>query len=407
MEALLKPNHQEKYQSFDILAGVNAIKHDLEYSGYVLPQTREQVLNEGLSYITEGIDRSAKTSFVFQRRGDDLVYFYKGGWHPYQEMLDAGKTAAVYDAAIDPRRQFLVERADNDHYQHEQNKRLKPGEQRTWVSPYPHDVETRYGKELIKQCGLNPDRKLGFIYQAKCLADGSIVLESQTIDNSDDTAFSAVLTAASSDPAMNMSQLVDVYDRFMNAKYGGSFHAGRRGITGYDNAWTEVLNHDDLIGYLVDGLISLAGSSLDEDQLAAATKQHIYGTWALFAKRLSGQSWRAVDRLGVTRMDVMARRIWLRQEVNRAYSEFVKQGRVLVGCGGEIAILKGEQAILGADSDDVLSAIFGGNESSPTVMKCVTCPICHQKGADGTITYAANKKVITCSKCHKSLTYEL
>ena len=46
-------------------------------------------------------------------------------------------------------------------------------------------------------------------------------------------------------------------------------------------------------------------------------------------------------------------------EVQQAFNDFVRLGKVLVGCGGAIEILQGEDNILNARPEDVFDAIFG------------------------------------------------
>ena len=314
METYASTKQQERFLSFDILSSVDALRYDLERFDCVLPETRRQVLNQELSYIAEGVDRSSRTQFVFKRINEDLVYFDDGDWRPYGEMLEAGRQAALHDAAIDPRRRFLSEWSDRDIYQHEQNKLLKPGESRAWVSPYPYEIEQRYGKAFLKECGLNPERRMGFIYLARCHADGTVRLESQTIDNSDYEAFAAVLDKATQEPEADLDRLTDIYDFNMGEKHGGNFSAGRREESKRDNVWQEIMRNHDLADYLIDGLGLIAAKKLDRRQLEEETKRHIYGVWALFSQRLSGQA--AVytgqrdDSIGF-----MAQHVWLKQEV--------------------------------------------------------------------------------------------
>src|ERR1700679_3784113 len=86
----IKPPEVDKRKSFNELSYVNMMRHDLEKHGYVKPNTKEQVRNEFLTHICEGIDQASKTDFVLHNDADGLKYFKNGEWTPYASMLDSG-----------------------------------------------------------------------------------------------------------------------------------------------------------------------------------------------------------------------------------------------------------------------------------------------------------------------------
>lgn len=378
-------NSSEKLKSFDLLANVDALKYDIEHFGEVLPETREQVMNEQLSYLTEGIDRAARTIFPLQRQGDELVYFDDGAWRPYSAMMATGLEAARQDAMCDPRKAFLADWAQNDYYHYSRMRQLQPGEQHVWASAYPHDKERQFGAKLMDECGLVSDRQMGYLYRAHCRPDGWVVLESQTIDRSDDEAIAAALDKAESNPSADMDDLVDEYDSVLEGKHGGDFYAGRRGAERHENAWQEILKNRDLAEYLINGLESIARRSLPRQQLERATKRHIYGTWALFKKRLDGTA-RTIAPAGIPTGSpgYAASQAWLAQEVKHAFNEFASQGQVLVGCGGAISIVNGETDIMNASSGDVLNSIFGSKNQKDCEFTSKECPKCHAKNVKTT-----------------------
>lgn len=393
----LKGLEREKLHSFDICAGVYALRHDLDNYGEVLAATLEQVRNEHLSYICEGIDKASRTEFVFSRRGDELVYFDDGEWRSQRDMLEAGITAARYDQAIDPRRTFLAQWAAKDLSEYEENLKLAPGEKRLWTSPYPLEVELAYGKDFIRSCGLNPDRRLGFIYQASCNEDSSVKLTTQSVDLSDKEAFSAATYAFESDPSLDMERITEVYDRVLSEKYAGSFYAGRSGRVRSENAWREMLSNSDLAGFLMSGLERLARGGLRGFELEERLEQHIVGVWALFKKRLNGESVRADAATQAPSWHRPDLNHTLATEVRLAYREAADKNEVLIGCGGSLSA-KGPS--------DVLSSIFSSGSAKTEVMKCVRCPLCNRQGVDATIAYKHGEKTITCSKCNRSKKYK-
>lgn len=375
MECLAAQPTTEELKSFDLLANVDALRFDIERYGYVLPETREQVGNEQLSYLSEGIDRASRTAFVLRRTGNDLVYFDDGRWRPYSNMLDTGLAVARREASEDSRRQFLAEWAENDYYHYSHMRQLRPGEQYAWASPYPHDMEKRYGADFMQECGLRPDRKMGYLYRARCNADGTVVLESQTIDRSDDGAI-AVALQVSRGSSVNMDALVQAYDNALVEKHGGSFYAGRRHTELHENGWEQIAQNRDLIEYLLNGLEVIARKTAPRAQQEAETKRHIYGVWALFKKRLDGTA-QAVA-LPVDSAGYMATQVWLEREVRGAYCELAAQGRPLVGCGGAITMSSGEADIISASSEDIKDSIFSssGHEESYGFNKKMYCVVC-------------------------------
>ncbi len=395
-------NNQE-VRSFDVLAGVYALRYDLDNFGSVLPETRNQVLDEHLSFIAEGIGRAAKTEFIFRQSGDDLVYFDDGKWRAYSEMLEAGHEAAVHDAALDPRRQFLVDWSMRDKFNHEQNKKLQPGQRRVWASLYPKQVEERYGREFLSNCGLNPERQMGFLYQATRLNDGSIRLESQTLDLSDADGFQAALDAAKDNPSLSLDNLKDIYDQVLSHKYGGTFHAGQSEGVRYDNAWKEILANQDVVAHLIKGLEGLAARAMDYMTLEAETKKHLIGSWALFKKRLDGTAAKMSDIYTHSSQGFAYQEVWLKQQAHEAFVEVVAKHETLRGCGGSLS-MNGE-SLMSESLEDAFNHIFGSGNGKTEVMKCVTCPLCKNKGVDATIVYVQGKKKITCSKCKRSKEY--
>ena len=395
---------KEKYRSFDVTAGVYALKNDLDHNGYFLPETKEQVLNEQLSYLVEGIERSSRTTFYFTRLDQDLYYFDDGGWRSHSDMLAAGREAAKHDAAIDHRRQFLVGWAENDIYQHQQNLKLKPGEKRVWASAYPQEVEASYGTRFVQDVGLNSKRKLGFIYQAVCHQDGGVVLESQTLDRSDQDGIDAALTAFNSDPSLNLDDLVEVYDQVLTDKYGVRFYAGRSEAEKHENAWKEIQSSSDLINYLLLEFEAIATSSDSHEDVVIKTKKLLIGAWKLFKKRLDGTADVPPSMPSSSIVGRVEHYTWLNAQIHSGYDEFLKSGETIIGCGGSLDMPMGGADNLNSDLTGILSSIFGFGRRTE-VMKCVTCPLCKESGVDAKIAYRGKEKIITCSKCNQSKTY--
>ncbi len=389
----IRPPEAER-KSFNQLSYVNMMRYDIRRHGWVLPETREQVGNEFLSQICEAVDRSSKTDFVLRNDADGLKYFKNGEWTSYASMLDTGLEVAELEAAVDPRREFLVEWAKKNKEQGDRMAALQPGEQFTWDSRYPEEIEKKYGPAFLQKCGLQPARKMGFLYRAKALDNGYILLESQTVDRSDDAAFDAAQKAAEANPGISLEQQVDVYDGVLEQKQGGRFRAGRRDIERRDNAWDKIREHQDLIDYGLEEFERLARSSLQGIQLENRTKEHVYGVWALFSKRLNGEM-QSINSFNKGETMAESARQQIRTQVNHAFDEFAKAGRPMVGCGGDITISEGKKDIFAMSGEDIFTSIFGTSENYDFDVDqfCVVCQ------APPTQDEVLNNKTKKCGPC--------
>jgi hypothetical protein len=369
----------EQQKSFDPLASINRLRYDIQNFGYILPETKQRVFEEELSYLVEGVDKAAHTTFALRRQGDGLVYFDQGKWRPYDGMLQTGLNVARREAIEDPRRSFLYSWAINDRVRGSAMSKLRPGQQMSWTSSYRHDVAERYGDMFMNNCGLNAERKMGFIYQATGSEDG-IILESHTVDLSDPDALAAVNVAIDNNPETKLGSLVTTYDRVLEEKYGEPYFAGRTETEVNENAWKAILKEKELTDYLLQGLENIANGPLVGHQLEKATKRHVYGIWATFKERLDGKYVPTItgtytplnnDKVTVSYNHGIA------CEVQRAFDKFVREGRVLIGCGGSIDVLEGEEDIFNASGKEVHTAIFGGKVCKEIKNgQITTCPSC-------------------------------
>jgi hypothetical protein len=382
MENLAEQPAQERQKSFDPLASVNMLRYDFEQFGQVLPETKQRVRDEELSYLVEGVGKAARTDFALRREGNDLVYFNKGQWQPYETMLQTGLEVAQKEATEDPRRAFLVDMAIDDQARGFAMRGLRPGEKITWTSPYRYQVANRYGDKFMNDCGLNSERKLGFICQATGTEDG-IILQSQTVDLSDPDAFAVVDEALEADQQVDLDDLLELHDNLLERKFGEPHFAGRTETDCQENAWNTVLKQKDLITHLLDGLETIAQQSLPKDRVDKVTKRHIYGVWAAFKERLDGNY--VPDRSGThtlfyDKTVVVSYKHDVAAEVERAFNKFVSEGRVMVGCGGSISLLQGEEDTLKASGKEVHSAIFGGKACKEVKDGEITnCPSCKNR----------------------------
>ena len=386
MESLAEQPTHEKLRSFDPLASVDMMRFDLQRFGQILPETRQRVGDEELSYIAEGIDRASCTTFRLSRdENGELVYFNEASWRPYTSMLLTGMEVAEAEAQLDPRRQFLAEWATRDWQIGMQLSSLKPGESMSWHNGYPHDIEERYGAKFMQDRGLKPRRKMGFLYHASCQEDGSVVLQSQTIDRSDPNALAAVDAMLDYDSAADIDTMLRTYDGHLVKEFGGNFYAGRLEAEIDENVWREIVKNRPLIEYFLDGIEEIAARDIPRDQLEYEAKKHTYGVWAALKDRLMNHAPR--DTYNVNVSDVGPQfnpyqQSLIEQEVQRAYQVAASRGDVLVGCGGAIPASGANDNLSGLSGEDAFDSIFGKKPSgsaSPESYKfdkkmyCVVC----------------------------------
>ncbi len=367
METLVEQPKEERLKSFDLLAGVNMMRYDIENFGDVLPETKERVCDEELSYLVEGVGRASRTSFVMKRNEEDLLYFNEGQWENYSNTLEKGYIAAKQEAIKDPRRDFLVDLAEQNRDEAQKMHQLAPGEQMIWYSPYRHDVEELHGAEFLTECGMQPTREMGFIYRAIGQDDDTVLLESQTVDRSDMDAFEAVELAQTLNPDLELDEATSIYDDVLSEKHGTKFYAGRLGSEHGENAWEIVKREKDLIEFHLAKLENISKLEISESERENRVKEQTYGVWAAFKKRIDAElqssqpQYVAPNSRPVVPMS-------LEVEVHAALQEFVARGEVLAGCGGSISMPNG---IMAASAEAVFSSIFGdSDEKGPLTFEC-------------------------------------
>lgn len=355
---------QNKPKTFDILASVDLYRFDLQTAGYIRPETRQRVYNEELTFIAEGINRPLFTEFVLEEKNGQLVYFHKGRWRSYVGSLISNLELAEKEAFADSRRVFLANRAADDLKIAYRAEALEPGEKLVWYSDFPEQECRLYGEQFIgEECGFQPKRKMGFIYEIEKTIMGQTVMRSQSVDGSDKSAFEAAMHAGSN--GGSIEKMRQAYDEVLSAKHEASFYAGRRvaGNLPEENAWAGVIRHRDLVeDYFLKEIENLAKKNLPRPELEREKKRLTYGVWAALKSRLESIAIIS-DRPG------LAGNIYgisVQQEVTCAYNEVASRGEMLLGCGGSMKG-EGEQALLSAHSSDVFESVFG---------KKISCPFC-------------------------------
>ncbi len=374
---------EKKLSSFDVLASVNLMRHDLDNYGQVLPETLERVYDEELTYIAEGINQPLMTEFRLGRVGDELAYFHNGQWRPYLGSLVTAVEVYRLESLEDPRKKFMYDRAVDDLRIGYQLADLNPGEKLRWKSAFPDHELVRYGDDFIGELGFQAERRMGFLYEAETDNEGYLLLRTYSVDNSDDEAFAA---------ALESDDMLEGYDTALGQKYGGSFAAGRRPGSELreENAWDTVRSHKDLIeDYFMKELERLALSGLPRAELEKAKKRLTYGVWAALRKRLEEGV-----LIGTDFTEPHGGYDSVGGEVQRAYHEASVRGEVLFGCGGSMT---GEAALLNAAAKDVFDDIFGSKYQKMSCHFCGAtqygdpcassqyCPDCTARVRDGRV----------------------
>lgn len=380
---------RDEPRSFDIAASVYMFRYDLQTNGSILPETYQQALNEELTYISEGIDRHSHTSFTLQEREElGIVLFQKGEWRSYKGMLMTGLEIAKKEAENDHRKKFLADWAARDLQVGESIQNLKSGEATSWQSVFPEKERQMYGDEFMTECGLQPKRKMGFIYRAERNQNGSITLEAHTIDNSDPDAFNAVEQLLRDNPQANIESQLEAYDDAMFLKTGKVHKAGRLEDSSQNNdeAYEFVKQNTALIEYYFEKIKWLAESSLTGNELRQRKERLTYGVWARIKELLNEEQPQMAtvtdDLYGYS--PLAAQPELLASQIDRAYHRASLRNEVMAGCGGSVKGLSFD----GLSPEEVFDSIFTDVEKKKELswhgghVKRGTCVNCHEGPKD-------------------------
>lgn len=373
---LVEQRIEQQLRSFDPLASVDMLQFDLLTQNTIRPETMQRVIDEELTYIAEGIDRPLKTSFTLKEVDGQLSYFDAGDWRPYTGMLITGLEVAEQEALQDPRKSFLVHRAAEDLVLGYRMQNLKPGERLSWHSPFPEAELQQYGAEFLRHMGFQPQRKMGFLYQATKQADGSVRLDSQSVDANNAQGYKAALLLAERNPLASIDDMRDAYDKVLQLQSGERHYAGKKvNAEQCDDAWELLHQHQDLLDYLLDGIVAIAeNTDLTRREQELAKKELTYGVWAAVRSRIDVAT---ITTHAAAPAAGYRHAAMIHNEVQVAFARLQARGEVLIGCGG--AIGSKTESLLDKDPNDVLDDIFGKTEEPETSydfdkeMYCVVC----------------------------------
>ena len=395
---------------FDLTSSARYMCYDLLHNTYgegVLPETKQHVLRQELTLIAEAFDANTRTT-TEMRRGHDgkFVYWCNGKWSPYASMLDGGQLAAEKLVADEPDFSFMLEWVEKDRENALQMEALTPGERYTWYSSFPHEAHGRLSKRYGSKCademlieqGLNPERQMGLIYQARCCEDGRVVLESQTIDNSDEDAYNWAIYQAKTDPNLSLDGIVQAYDEVMNDKDpSGDYYAGRAHEDRDRDAWQFIDKQHDLKAYLLEELEGIAKSrvynEITGEEFEFRCKYLIYGLWGLFKERFAqnheGQeaAFATTDYHDLSVISQQAHLESLRRESHSVVDKLIQRGAILIGCGVSVSMTREDlvRTVVDSSPNTVFSSIFSGNEKlNYKFDKKMFCVVCQAppKGSD-------------------------
>jgi hypothetical protein len=388
----------ETRRSFDPLASINLLRFDLETYGEILPDTRERVCNEQLSYFVEGINRASCTDFTLRRNDEgELTYFDQGRATPYKNLLFTGWRVAEAEAMADPRRKFLAEWAAHDWQVGMRLEALQPGETMLWYNAFPHRLRERYDDTFLKECGLQPERELGFIYYAEADENGSVRLRSQTVDRSDPEAFDAIDELLEYDPQADLETALRTYDGALAKREGGLFRAGRRDVDIMENAWDEMQRQKGLIQYMLEKLEDLARRQMMPEVRERETKLLLIGTWKEFKKRLTTPQLIYEVPAGQNEYQ------YYQSLVASSAREAIAQNDIPVGCGGALRLAAASET--GVDPlempiQDMFKQIFGSESKADYKFdKRMYCVVCQAPPSNSEKKVAAKKMCGPCGIC--------
>lgn len=430
MERVEGNSQQPEVVRYSRLANIDLMAADLRAYGEVRAEIRERVWNESLTYLLEGLDAPLVTRF--ERRFADGDIRAEDGTS-LGEMLRNGIKSAEYDAALDPRMQFEVERRRAE-YGGEYEAVLaimRPESSANTVvsiSPFPEEAYLAHGKGLLEEKGgYQTRRRLGFVRVHHRTGAGIVQSTSLSIDNSYLTvlqqAFGSRLPVeafASTTALLGHSFSLDLdtasqkelpqvlreaYDRALAAQFpGDQFSAGRKAANEQD-ASDLVEAHKGIFEHYISAVEALAHSRNAQASDNPITQQLL---WTMLQARdewgnqlvpnnfqreqltqslAEGSFSEDVAELAKVGLDFIT---WaklktaLRGEASSdtSFAEFaaigadnavelVADGEVFVSCGGGVSLKSGEPIATSPATEEYVRLFHGVQ-----ILKCVNCPFC-------------------------------
>lgn len=343
-------------RSFDVLASINLMRHDISRFGFVLDETRQRVYDEELTFIAEGIDRPLYSKFTLQNIEGSLQYFDRGEWRPYKSSLIRAEKIARREASEDPRKQFLHDWTINDELICYKLEGLGSGEVLHWDNPFPHEMHKRFGSKFLKEeCGLQPERQMGFMYRAERHTDGSLTIETHSVDRSDPEAFERARRAVAANPDVGIKDAVGEYDSSLYEQTGIKHNAGRLDKEEVE-ACSFLAQNAAVIERYLDNIERLASSPIGEEALEKEKKRLTYGTWALIKELLDESALPLFARdedINYLPPDMIDHR------TQQAYWAATARGEIMAGCGGSIS----GEILLAMSAEEVFGLIFNPGSS--------------------------------------------
>jgi len=428
MEWVEGNSQQPEVVRYSPLANIDLMAADLRAHGEVRAEIRERVWNESLTYLLEGLDAPLVTQFERQFADGDIR---AEDGTSLGEMLRNGIKSAEYEAALDPRMQFEVERRRAEYSgEYEAILRMMQADETNTVvsiSPFPEEAYDAHGRQSLERSGYQVRRRLGFIRMHTQTAADTIESVSLSIDNSHlavlQQAFGSRLPV---DAFASTTQLLghsfglqldkasqaelphvlrQAYDRALATYFPGEqFSAGRKTANEQD-AFDLVEAHKGIFEHYISAIEALAHSRNTQASDHPITRQLL---WTMLQARdewgnqlvpnnfqreqltqslaEGGFSEDAAElaKVGLDFITWAKLKSALRGEVtvNATFGEFITtgaddavemvvDGEVFVSCGSSAAFKPDEPLVTSPVAQEYLRLFHGAK-----ILKCVNCPFC-------------------------------
>lgn len=316
-----------------------------------------------VTWLAEVLPGSMRTPFEYRFNGHELYASDNGALRPiFEDAVKQAEHLPVYE-----QRRRRVEMGE-----YEDMLAMARGElpnTMVTVSDFPPELMNASRDEG----GYNVSRKQTMLRVITRNPDNTISMYSQSLDGSDRTALEAMyaslgykaepgellgqrmhLEIPSHDQEFLIDQLMGVYDRSLEMRYGGTYWAGIRNGK-HQNTYEFVRNQTDLLQAYLAATHSSTGGSTDYNLAAAML--------ARYQKHCNDEPVFAAT--AVYEQPAIAAHVLAMQEMNSAGAMARSQGIVVSGCGKTITL--GEQEGVSA-ADQLSEAGFGNkadSESSP------------------------------------------
>lgn len=336
-----------------------------------------RIYDDSTTWLAEVLDGPMLTTFEYMYDGGEL---YSQDGSPLRPIFETAITDARKIAAANPNLAFELRRRLIEYEEYEVMLEMAESGPNTMVvvSDFPPELQD----STTDIGGYNVSRKQTMLRVITRMSDGSIRMQSRSLDRSDRSSLEAIyrylghedvaagellgqrvmIDLQESEQELLVEDLTRVYDRSMAEKYGGHWYAG--GVP------AEVVNTYDFVKMQSDLIAEFVWQQMVAPEYAESLR---YGIAAAIENRYK-------QRFEVNVVDGIYTAIAkpsLYDEIHRAANYAMMNGRTFSGCG--MSLRADEQGTARAEMTELGFGNKSDEESSYKFDKRMHCVVCQAK----------------------------